>query len=168
LINPVDPLGLVNVGLKLDPTPQGFDYRATGGSYRAPRCSMASILHRNQPATIRVADFAVSGTQGQGQPAVRYRRLHRQVDLAGGTIAGPIALLAERGMQKVEGTSVFTNATLGRARASSSGGDGSTACCSIRRACGRRHRQRCSARRCAASPGRGRGTQAHLKAGTAR
>jgi translocation and assembly module TamB len=114
LANPVPALGLVNVGVKLDPTPQGFDYSATGGSYLGPWGSSGAILlPANQPATIRVANFAVSGAKGSGSLRSDPGGFTGQVDLADGTITGPMLFSVERGLQKIEGHLRARRATLG-------------------------------------------------------
>jgi len=62
LQRPMDALGLKDVTLNLDPTPQGFAYRAEGGSTLGPFTSNGVILTpTGQATTIRIAALDVSG-----------------------------------------------------------------------------------------------------------
>ncbi|MES2494789.1 MAG: translocation/assembly module TamB domain-containing protein [Pseudomonadota bacterium] len=104
LANPVPSLGLVNVGVKLDPTAQGFSYSATGGSYLGPwGSSGAVLLPAAQPATIAVANLAVSGARGSGSVRSDPGGFTGRIDLADGPITGPMIFSVENGLQKIEG-----------------------------------------------------------------
>lgn len=125
LSRPVEALGLTNVSVKLLPTVQGFDYSATGGSRLGPWGSRGGILlPAGQPATIAVADLAVSGAKGSGSLRSDPGGFTGRIDLAGGTITGPMTFSVERGLQKMEAHLVARRAsiagampfTIGRAR----------------------------------------------------
>src|SRR5690606_19967364 len=100
LASPIQALGLVNVAVKLDPTAQGFSYSATGGSHLGPWGSSGAILlPANQPAIIQVADFAVSGAKGSGSLRSDPGGFTGRIDLADGTVTGPLLFSVEQGLQ---------------------------------------------------------------------
>src|SRR3546814_14789455 len=73
LERPNDALGLADVLLDLDPTDQGFAYRAEGMSHLGPFTSRGPILlPKGRPAVLQVAGIAVSGPS-HGRPACRER-----------------------------------------------------------------------------------------------
>jgi translocation and assembly module TamB len=116
LASPVQALGLVNVAVKLDPTAQGFAYSATGGSHLGPWGSSGAILlPANQPATIQVANFAVSGAKGSGSLRSDPNGFTGRIDLADGTVTGPLLFSVEQGLQKIEGHLRARRATIGAA-----------------------------------------------------
>jgi translocation and assembly module TamB len=116
LASPLQALGLVNVGVNLEPTAQGFSYSAMGGSYLGPWGSKGAILlPANQPAIIQVADLAASGAKGSGSLRSDPGGFTGQIDLAGGTITGPLSFSVENGLQKIEGHLRARRATLGGA-----------------------------------------------------
>ena len=104
LAAPMQALGLANVSVALDPTPQGFAYSAAGGSRLGTWGSSGAILlPSGQPATIVVRAIAVSGAKGSGSLRSDSGGFTGQIDLAGGTITGPMLFSVERGLQKIEG-----------------------------------------------------------------
>lgn len=125
LASPIEALGLRNVAVKLDPTAQGFDYSAEGGSRLGPWGSRGAILlPSGQPALIQVAAVAVSGAKGSGSVRSDPGGFTGKVDLAGGTITGPLLFSVENGQQKIEGhlraeratLAMTTPVTIGRGR----------------------------------------------------
>jgi len=103
LASPLPALGLADVSVKLDPTPQGFDYLAAGGSSLGSWDSKGSILlPSGQPATIVVASITASGARGSGQLRSDPGGFSGRVDLAGGTVTGPMLFSTDRGFQKIE------------------------------------------------------------------
>ena len=103
LASPVPALGLANVAVKLDPTAQGFNYSAQGGSRLGPWGSHGAILlPPGQPATIAVAAIAVSGAKGSGSLLSVPGGFSGRIDLAGGDITGPMLFSADRDFQKIE------------------------------------------------------------------
>ncbi|KKC27454.1 translocation/assembly module TamB domain-containing protein, partial [Sphingomonas sp. SRS2] len=103
LAAPIEALGLTNVAVKLDPTPQGFSYAATGESHLGPWGSNGAILlPSGQPATIAVREVAVSGAKGGGSLRSDPGGFTGRIDLAGGSVTGPLLFSVERGLQKIE------------------------------------------------------------------
>jgi len=103
LASPLAALGLSDVALKLNPTAQGFDYGAAGGSTLGPFTSGGAILlPAGQPATIAVQSVVVSGAKGSGSLRSDPQGFVGQIDLAGGTITGPLLFGVEQGVQKIE------------------------------------------------------------------
>ncbi|AHE53361.1 translocation/assembly module TamB domain-containing protein [Sphingomonas sanxanigenens] len=103
LPKPLDALGLADVRLLLDPTAQGFDYRAAGGSTLGPFTSNGQILlPSGEPAVIRVADVTVSGTHGRGDIRSDPGGFTGRIDLTGGGVSGPLLFGVERELQRIE------------------------------------------------------------------
>ncbi len=104
LAAPIKALGLANVSVRLDPTAQGFSYTAQGGSYLGLWGSNGAILlPSGQPATIAVTALAVSGAKASGSLRSDPAGFTGKLDLAGGTVTGPMLFTVERGLQKIEG-----------------------------------------------------------------
>jgi len=103
LPRPMDALGLADVHLLLDPTPEGFAYRADGGSLLGPFTSNGAILlPPGQAATIRVADITASGTHAQGALRSDPGGFTGRLDLAGGGVTGPLLFAVQAGIQRIE------------------------------------------------------------------
>ncbi|MCZ4343711.1 translocation/assembly module TamB domain-containing protein [Sphingomonadaceae bacterium G21617-S1] len=115
LASPMPALGLANVTVKLDPTAQGFDYSAEGGSRLGPWGSRGAVLlPAGQPATIAVTAVAVSGAKGSGSVRSDPGGFTGRIDLGSdGTISGPLIFSVERGLQKIEAHLRARRATLG-------------------------------------------------------
>ena len=117
LASPVQPLGLSNVAVKLNPTVQGFDYGAAGGSLLGPFTSNGAILlPAGQSATIAVRSVAVSGATGSGSLRSDPDGFTGQIALSGGSIVGPMNFSVEQGVQKIEAHLRAQRATLATAR----------------------------------------------------
>lgn len=116
LARPIEPLGLTNVSVKLDPTAQGFDYAAAGGSHLGPWTSKGAILlPSNQPAIIAVNTVNVSGAKGSGRVRSDPGGFTGQVDFADGPVTGPMIFTVEQGLQKIEGHLRMRQATFAAA-----------------------------------------------------
>lgn len=103
LASPLPALALANVSVHLTPTTQGFGYVAEGGSRLGPWTSNGAILlPPGQPATIAVATVAVSGAKGSGRLRSDPGGFTGRIDLADGTITGPMTFSTDRGFQKIE------------------------------------------------------------------
>lgn len=102
LSRPMDALGLSDVRLDLDPTPQGFAYRAAGGSTLGPFTSNGAILlPSGEPATIAVAALDVSGATAKGALRSLPGGFDGRLDLAGGGIAGSLLFAPVGDIQQI-------------------------------------------------------------------
>ena len=103
LARPNDAMGLANVLLNLDPTPQGFAYRAEGGSTLGPfRSNGAILLPSGQPATIQVAALNVSGTNGSGALRADPGGFTGRLNVAGGGLDGQLLFSPVGSIQRIE------------------------------------------------------------------
>lgn len=102
LARPLDALGLADVRLNLDPTAQGFTYRAAGGSRLGPFTSVGAILlPSGQPATIRIDDLKVSGTTAKGSLRSLPGGFDGQLAVAGGGLDGALTFAPVGGNQQI-------------------------------------------------------------------
>jgi translocation and assembly module TamB len=102
LARPMDALGLRDVRLDLDPTAQGFAYRAAGGSTLGPFTSHGAILlPSGQPATIAVAELKVSGTTAKGALRSLPGGFDGRLDVAGGGLDGQLVFTPVGGVQQI-------------------------------------------------------------------
>jgi translocation and assembly module TamB len=114
LDSPMPPLGLADVSLGLTPTVGGFDYRAAGGSTLGPFTgSGAILLPANAPATIVVADVAVSGTHAKGQIRSDPGGFTGRLDIADGGLAGTLDFTPPGDIQRIEAHLRANKAMLG-------------------------------------------------------
>jgi translocation and assembly module TamB len=103
LARPMDSLGLADVRLNLDPNPQGFAYRASGGSTLGPFTSIGQILlPRGQAAVISVAELNVSGTRASGALRSDPGGFTGQLALAGGGMGGRLLFSPVGTVQRIE------------------------------------------------------------------
>ena len=113
---PADALGLSQVRAHLDPTPQGFAFRAAGGSRLGPFTTNGAILlPRGGAGTIAVADLAVSGTRAAGNLAIVDGGFQGRLTVAGGGISGELLFRPVGSVQRIEAHLAARGATLGRA-----------------------------------------------------
>jgi translocation and assembly module TamB len=116
LDQPVPALGVTQATLDLDPDPQGFQFRAAGGSYAGPFQAHGAIRSvPNQPTVIDVADIAVSGTHGQGTLRSDPGGFTGALALAGGGISGTIGFSPQGTVQRIEPRLQFARATIAAA-----------------------------------------------------
>ncbi|CAA9520299.1 MAG: Inner membrane component of TAM transport system [uncultured Sphingosinicella sp.] len=103
LARPNEAMGLTNVLLLLDPTPQGFAYRAEGGSTLGPFTSRGAILlPAGQPATIQVAALNVSGTAASGMLRSDPGGFTGRLNVAGGGVGGALLFNPVGNVQRIE------------------------------------------------------------------
>ncbi|MDB5684218.1 MAG: hypothetical protein JWM75_1916 [Sphingomonas bacterium] len=113
LARPMPALGLSNVQLALDPTAEGFAYRAAGGSTLGPFASTGQILlPPGAPATIAVAALNVTGTRGSGALRSDPGGFTGRLVFAGGGLAGTLAFSPVGDIQRIEGHLGADGATL--------------------------------------------------------
>ena len=116
LDRPIDALGLRQVSLDLDPDPQGFQYRAAGGSMAGPFQARGAIRSvPSQPTYIDVADLAVSGTHARGTLRSDPGGFTGQLALDGGGIGGTIGFAPQGTVQRIDPALRFNRATIGGA-----------------------------------------------------
>lgn len=114
LANPVPGAGLENVALNLDPTPQGYAYRAAGASMAGPFTSNGAIvLPSGAPVSIEVAELLVADTRTTGQLTLTDAGFVGDFDLTGSGLNGTIALAPVNGVQSVRVDLDAEDATLG-------------------------------------------------------
>lgn len=103
LARPVDALGLRAVTLALDPTAQGFAWRAAGQSALGPFSGNGQILSQpGQPTTISVTALDVSGTRAAGSLRADPGGFTGQLALSGGGIAGQLLFSPQGQVQRIE------------------------------------------------------------------
>ncbi|RIX27362.1 translocation/assembly module TamB domain-containing protein [Sphingomonas edaphi] len=113
LERPNEALGIRDMRLFLDPTAQGFAYRANGQSRFGPFTSNGAILlPRGGRATINIAALDVAGTTARGALRADPGGFSGQLRLAGGSLAGTLDFAPASGAQKIEAHLTATNATL--------------------------------------------------------
>lgn len=112
LARPNDAMGLRNVLLNLDPTPQGFAYRAEGLSHLGPFTSRGAILlPANQPAVIQIALLDVSGTGASGTLRSDPGGFTGRLNVAGGGVTGTLLFNLVNGIQRIEADLSAENAS---------------------------------------------------------
>jgi len=99
-------LGLADVRAHLDPTPQGFAFRANGGSRLGPVSAAGAIVLRPGPTseTVVVDALEVTGTRARGSLELGGGGLAGRLQVAGGGWTGAIDLDLPGGVQRVRGT----------------------------------------------------------------
>jgi translocation and assembly module TamB len=103
LASPNRTLGLEGVRLSLAPTPQGFDYRAAGGSRLGPFTSTGAILlPQGGRATIAVAALDVSGIGASGSLRADPGGFNGRLAVLGGGLSGELSFSPVGGNQRIE------------------------------------------------------------------
>ncbi|MBA3677051.1 MAG: translocation/assembly module TamB domain-containing protein [Sphingosinicella sp.] len=103
LKRPADALGLADVLLNLDPTAEGYAYRAEGMSHLGPFTSNGAIaLPAGQPALIRVAAINVSGTTASGNLRSDPGGFTGILNVAGGGLDGRLQFNPIGTVQRIE------------------------------------------------------------------
>ena len=96
-------LGLANVQAHLDPTADGFAFRAAGQSRLGPFTAGGAIrLPRGGQAAIDVAALDVSGTRAAGRLAIVAGGFDGRLQVAGGGLSGVVLLRPVGAVQQVE------------------------------------------------------------------
>lgn len=112
LQRPNESLGLKDVLLNLDPTPQGFAYRAEGMSQLGPFTSRGSILlPANRPAYIQIASLDVSGTNASGTLRSDPGGFTGRLDLSGGGLTGSLLFSPVGDVQRIDADLTAQNAS---------------------------------------------------------
>ena len=102
LARPNEAMGLRNVLLNLDPTAQGFAYRAQGSSHLGPFTSRGAILIPGSgPATIQIADLDVSGTSARGALRSDPVGFTGRLNVDGGGLTGTLLFDPVNGIQRI-------------------------------------------------------------------
>ncbi|GAA0673453.1 translocation and assembly module TamB [Sphingomonas insulae] len=114
---PNDTLGLSQVRAHLDPTAQGFDWRAEGGSRLGPFAATGSILllPPGVDDIIQVDRLAVSGTVASGRLAIVSGGFTGTLNVAGGGLSGELLLRPVGTVQRIEMHLAAANARLSTA-----------------------------------------------------
>lgn len=103
LESPNEALGIRDMTLFLDPTAQGFAYRANGQSRLGPFTSNGNILlPRGGRATIAIAALDVAGTTATGDLRADPGGFSGLLRLAGGGLNGTLGFAPVDGAQKIE------------------------------------------------------------------
>jgi translocation and assembly module TamB len=103
LQSPNQAMGLANVLLELDPTPDGFAYLAAGGSKLGPFATRGAILlPRGATALIQVGNLNVSGIDARGTLRSDPGGFNGRLDLAGAGLSGPLLFSPVGNIQRIE------------------------------------------------------------------
>ena len=96
-------LGLRDVAAHLDPTPQGFAFRAGGTSRLGPFTGSGVILlPSGGQARINVDDLSVAGTRARGSLAIVTGGFDGSLTVAGGGLGGTIGFRPDGDVQRIE------------------------------------------------------------------
>lgn len=113
LPRPNDALGLRDVLLNLDPTSEGFAYRASGSSHLGPFTSRGAILlPAGRAALIQVAALEASGTTASGMLRSDPGGFTGTLDVAGGGLNGRLLFSPVGSIQRIEANLTARNASL--------------------------------------------------------
>ncbi len=114
LESPMDALGLSAVRLALDPTAEGYAWRAEGGSTLGAFTGRGQLLLAPQaPAVIAIDAVEVSGTQLSGRLRSEAGGFTGRLVAGGGGISGSLGFTPEAGVQKFVADLAFRRARLG-------------------------------------------------------
>lgn len=96
-------MGLGDVKVHLDPTDQGFAFRAAGGSRLGPfQASGAILLPRGQEAVIQIQPLLVAGARATGALTVVQGGFNGRLDVAGGGLSGELLFRPVGTVQRIE------------------------------------------------------------------
>ncbi|MBY8829144.1 translocation/assembly module TamB [Hephaestia sp. CMS5P-6] len=113
---PNDTLGLRDVRAHLDPTPQGFDFRAAGQSRLGPFTGHGAILlPPGGQGRIAIAGLEVTGTRASGSLAIVTGGFDGTLSVASGGITGQVLFRPVGDVQRIEAHLDFDHAHLGDA-----------------------------------------------------
>jgi len=103
LARPMPALGLSNVRAVVDPTAQGFAWRAAGGSMIGPFTGNGAILlPRGQAAIIQIAALDASGLRATGSLRALTGGFGGRVNLGGSGVSGTLDFAPAGGVQRIE------------------------------------------------------------------
>jgi translocation and assembly module TamB len=113
LARPMDSLGLRDVRAHLDPTAEGFQWQAAGGSLIGPFAGNGAILlPSGRQAVIQFGQIVASGLVAKGQLRPVSGSLDGQLALSGSGISGTLAFAPQGGVQRIEAHLTARDATL--------------------------------------------------------
>ena len=113
LDSPNESLGIRDMRLFLDPTPQGFAYRTNGQSRLGPFTSNGNILlPKGRPTVIDIAALEVAGSTARGQLRADPGGFTGQLRLAGGPLTGSLDFAPANGDQRIEAHLAANNLTV--------------------------------------------------------
>jgi translocation and assembly module TamB len=96
-------MGLSGVIAHLDPTDQGYSFRAAGGSRLGPfQASGAILLPHGQAAVIQFNPLLVAGTRATGALTVAKGGFDGRLEVAGGGLSGELLFRPAGDVQRVE------------------------------------------------------------------
>ena len=96
-------MGLSDVRAHLDPTDQGFAFRAAGGSRLGPfQASGAILLPRGQEAVIQIQPLLVAGARATGALNVVAGGFAGRMDVSGGGLSGELLFRPVGEVQRIE------------------------------------------------------------------
>ncbi|WP_433911074.1 translocation/assembly module TamB domain-containing protein [Sphingomonas yabuuchiae] len=96
-------MGLSDVRAHLDPTDQGFAFRAAGGSRLGPfQASGAILLPRGQDAVIQIQPLLVAGARATGALNVVAGGFAGRLDVSGGGLSGELLFRPVGEVQRIE------------------------------------------------------------------
>ena len=122
LDRPNDSLGLTGMRLLLNPTPAGFDYRASGGSRLGPFTSAGQILlPHDRPTVIAIASLDAGGAHASGRLRADPGGFTGRLALANGTLAGTLDFSPVGSSQRIDAHLTASNANFPGAFAVRSG-----------------------------------------------
>lgn len=103
LDHPNDALGLASMHLRLQPSPAGFEYQASGGSRLGPFVSNGQILlPHNAPTVIAIAGLDAGGAHASGELRSVAGGFSGRLILAKGTIGGTLDFSPAGQAQRIE------------------------------------------------------------------
>lgn len=112
LQSPNEALGIEGMHLLLDPKPNGFDYRASGGSKLGPFTSNGQILLPSKaPAVIAIAALDAGGAHASGSLRSDPGGFTGRLSLANGTIGGILDFSPVSGSQRIDAHLTASNAS---------------------------------------------------------
>ena len=111
LSRPLDALGLSDVRLQLEPTPDGFLYKAAGGSTLGPFTSNGAILlPRGAPARIQVAALNVAEMNATGEFVSAPGGFDGRLAVKGGGVSGDLRFDRVGSVQRIAASLDFREA----------------------------------------------------------
>ena len=111
LPSPNETLGITGMRLSLDPTPAGYDYRASGGSRLGPFTSLGQILlPKNAPTVIAIAALEAGGAHASGNLRSDPGGFSGRLTLANGTLGGTLDFSPAGQNQRIDAHVTAANA----------------------------------------------------------